>query len=373
MEASDYIELLQNHDLLIRAPGRINLIGEHTDYNLGLCMPAAIEESIYLGISHSTTMAFHALDRQESWDGKSATPPDWAHYISGILNLANASHLRIEAFRLEFGGTLASGAGLSSSSAISCGICKGLNELFEWNLSPLELTRFAVRAESHSGLLGGMMDQISIISSLADHAMLIHCDDWSYEFLPVHLKDAVWIVVDTAVKHRLVDSDYNNRSLACRSILQELQSRGELIKGLGLIPLSDQEKYLHWFEGVEQDYLKYQIEENERVKKFREALLDQDHQTLGKLLIRGHEGLRDLYRVSCPELDFLIGFAEQHPASYGARMMGGGFGGSSIHLVKAGSSESYMHEIKEAYRKQFPHQVQAFPAKMKGGLDILHP
>ncbi|MBK9269962.1 MAG: hypothetical protein IPM48_00040 [Saprospiraceae bacterium] len=330
----EYLDLLKEFCLIVRAPGRINLIGEHTDYNQGLCMPATINRYIYLGINHSKKWSFQAIDTLETWvEGQNWTP-DWLVYFNGVIQLATEKNLPTSPLSLAFGGNLPVGAGLSSSSSICCGFCYALNTQFNWQMDLSSLTQFAVQAERRSGLEGGMMDQISILNGKKACALLIDCKDWTFTNFPMTLPDHSWLIVDTKIKHKLVDTDYNTRSQTCRQILIKLQEKGISIGALGEV--DDRQLALAKNLLTEEQFLllKYQVEENERVKKFAHALINKDAIELGHILLEGHRGLRDLYKVSCDELDFLVDFANKDPRAEGARMMGGGFGGSSIHLVK---------------------------------------
>jgi galactokinase len=373
MKAADYPNLPSGREIIVRAPGRINLIGEHTDYNLGLCMPAAIDRSIYLAASLAPQWSIRSLDQGQIWDTRDPEAPDWAPYFEGVLRLARAMGLPTEPLQLDFGGNLPSGAGLSSSSAISCGFSFLLDKLFRWELDLPALTRFAVRAESHNGLLGGMMDQISILSGKKGKALLIDCADWSFRYLNTELPDYGWLIADTRVKHRLVDSDYNARSLACREILGLLQSCGEPIRSLGQISVNQSQSLASRLPETLAPLLLYQAEENERVRRFARALEAGDAGTLGLLLLQGHAGLRDQYRVSCPELDLMADFAADHPAAAGARMMGGGFGGSTLHLVRRDALESYRHELSEAYLHRFGFRPEIFEAIVSDGVEAIVP
>jgi galactokinase len=371
MKDPELLNRLSGHEIVVRAPGRINLIGEHTDYNQGLCMPAAIDRCLWLGASPAPGWSFRSLDQGNSWDAQDSEAPDWAPYFAGVIRLAREMQLPLEPLSLDFGGDLPSGAGLSSSSAICCGLSYLLNRMFGWQLDTLALTRFAVRAESHNGLLGGMMDQISILSGKESKALLIDCHDWSFRYLDTGLPDHRWLIADTRVKHRLVDSDYNARSLACRAILTRLQDRGSEVRYLGQVGIQDARSLAEKLPEEWKPLLLYQAEENERVRDFATALEAKDVEKLGLLLLRGHAGLRDQYRVSCPELDLMVEFAANHPNAAGARMMGGGFGGSTLHLVQRDALDSYGRELAKAYRAHFGRDPEVFEAQVSDGVAAL--
>ncbi|MBK9630741.1 MAG: hypothetical protein IPO62_06700 [Saprospiraceae bacterium] len=367
----EYLELLKEYGLLVRAPGRINLIGEHTDYNQGLCMPATIDRSIYLGLNNSEKWSIEAIDTHETWEQGQSWEPDWLVYFKGAIQLAKEKNLPIMPLKLAFGGSLPAGAGLSSSSSICCGFCFALNGHFNWQMDLGALTKFAVKAERQSGLEGGMMDQISILNGKEGNALLIDCKDWTFTSYPMALPDHRWLIVDTKIKHKLVDTDYNARSQTCQQILLKLQKEGQSIKALGEVDGHKLDMAKNLLNEEQFPLLKYQVEENERVRKFALALVKKDSTQLGNILLEGHRGLKDMYKVSCDELDFLVDFASKDPRAAGARMMGGGFGGSSIHLVEKNTITSYQSDIAAAYHQQFGIHADFFEAEVSDGLKRL--
>ncbi|MEP7195492.1 MAG: galactokinase family protein [Saprospiraceae bacterium] len=363
----DYVKRLREHELIIQAPGRINLIGEHTDYNGGLALPAAISQSIFLGISRSEEFLVTALDRQET-SNLSSMEHNWVVYIKGVLDLIAVEVAVLPPFRMEFGGDLPSGAGLSSSSALTCGLVRALNELFSLGLSIEEETKLSVIAEKSSGLLGGMMDQITILNGKADYALLINCSNWSFEYVAAELEGFTWLIVDTKVKHNLVDSDYNNRSSSCNNIKKILSANSFIVDYISELRFEHIDKVKSLLSELEFTYLKYVLEENDRVRHFVKSLRNQDPVQLGKILFEGHKGLKEYYKVSCEELDFLVDFAEENKLCLGARMMGGGFGGCTIHLLPSQFQEEYSLEISASYKRKFGFSPFIFAAKITDGV-----
>lgn len=371
MTEKQCIEAVAHHEIVVKSPGRINLIGEHTDYNQGLCLPAAIDRAVFIGLSKSETTQINALDVHNSWTESSSVKPDWLVYFKGVIDLLEQKEIDIPPFTLDFTSTLPSGAGLSSSSAICCGFLFGLNELFNWNFSTAEMTQMSVRAEQASGLMGGMMDQISIFNGKKDHALLIHCDTWEFEYINAQLNDMMWLIVDTKVKHKLVDTDYNSRSSACAAITSKLQKYIPNLMAISGLNVDQISNYLPQLTPTEQEYLSYVLEENERVKSFALGLKDHNIRDLSSLLFSGHEGLRYKYSVSCPELDFLVDFAKSNPINHGARMMGGGFGGSTLHLLQTKDVQKYSLEIGKAYYDQFGFLPDIFEAVIDDGIHLV--
>lgn len=365
-DPNHYIEKILSYDMAFRAPGRINLIGEHTDYNGGCCLPAAILPSIYLGISPSKETIIKALN-----PGISAALTDdydWLRYIRGVVRHLSERSGQLPAFSLAFGGDLPIGAGLSSSSALCCALMSALNALFELHMAKDELTRLAVIAEQDSGVIGGMMDQISIFNGKKDMALMIHCDTWNFEYIPALLPDYQWLVIDTGIQHRLIDSDYNNRSFACRAIAENLKRHQVIHEFLSELTHHDLALIRNLLGDEQYILVRYVIEENDRVRDFSKALQSGFVEDCGKLLFASHQGLRDDYRVSCPELDCLVDFARNDARCAGARMMGGGFGGSTLHLVPNVESAEYLCDIQEYYRLQTGRMTRAFEASIGEGL-----
>lgn len=358
-------------ELLVRAPGRINLIGEHTDYNHGHCLPAAISQSIYFGIRKSDQIRIHSLDRNEI-TRELNLKFSWEIYFKGVLDLLKNEEIDIPAFEIKFGGDLPSGAGLSSSSAIVCGFIYSLNEYFSLGIPLKKLTEYSVRAEKANGLLGGMMDQITILNARKDHALMIDCNTWTFQPISVIIEDICWLVVDTKVKHNLIDTDYNSRSKSCVKIKNKLIDVNLVQSHISELTSEGLEICRKYLSEEEYRYLSYVIEENERVKQFVIALNDKSITDLGQILIEGHKGLSEKYKVSSIELDFLVNYATLDRNCYGARMMGGGFGGSTIHLIPLEHKEEYIYKISLAYSSRFGYSPDIFVAEIENGVSVFN-
>lgn len=357
--------------IIVRSPGRINLIGEHTDYNSGLCLPAAISQSIYFGIQNSDKRSIKSLDRNEEC-AEFTNRFDWEIYFKAVLDLLQKEGYSIPGFKLNFGGDLPSGAGLSSSSSLTCGFIFILNEFFALGINKSRLTEYAVRAEKANGLMGGMMDQISIINGIKNHALLIDCADWSFETIPIHLENKTWLIVDTKVKHKLVDSDYNQRSITCQSIQKKLFENNIINSHISEVSESQLFETKKYISTDEFTLLEYVVEENQRVQDLVFQLKNNNPVALGKILFNGHEGLRNKYKVTCEELDFLIDIAAMDSHCLGARMMGGGFGGSTIHLIPSESVKEYSSKISKLYNSKFGFNPDIFEAQIENGVHIFY-
>ncbi|NOT37636.1 MAG: hypothetical protein HOP11_09705 [Saprospiraceae bacterium] len=363
------INAFKEAEIIVRSPGRINLIGEHTDYNSGYCLPASISKAIYFGIQPSSKIQIHALDFNQ-YTSDLDQKFSWEIYFIGVLNLLEKEGFKIPAFAVKFSGDLPSGAGLSSSSSIVCGFLYLLNEYYSLGLDKMKLTEYAVRAERANGLMGGMMDQISIMNGAKNKAIWIRCDTWSFTEVPVNLTDSEWLVIDTKVKHNLIQTDYNSRSLSCQSIREKLLKNSLINSHISQIDSNSLKSVRNLLTEQEFIYLSYVVEENERVLNFIEKIRSGDKISLGKILIDGHKGLKDKYNVSCKELDFLVDFATDDQDCYGAKMMGGGFGGSTIHLLHKDYVEEYQNKISLAFKNKFGFNPDIFVAQIEDGVSL---
>jgi galactokinase len=359
MDSAAYITIIQEalrsaNGLMFKAPGRINIIGEHTDYNQGLCMPAAIDKSIYFGIIPSHETEIISVNQGNNWfPVQENKMPDWAIYFKGVFDLLKQQGYSWPYFKLAFGGDLPSGAGLSSSSAITCGFISILNEYANLSIAKEKLTQFAVQAEKASGLEGGMMDQISIMNGKKDHALMIDCSNWKYIYIPVSFTDVCCIIIDTKVKHRLVDTEYNSRSKSCGEILQTAKQIFSEINSLSQLNEEQIHKLSTHLTKSKHEMLKYIFEENMRVIGMEDAIKRSNYIAMGNLLFEGHEGLRKQYKVSCEELNFLVDYARNNCYPFGARLMGGGFGGCTLHLVPMNEKVNYETGIANAFKNRF--------------------
>ena len=336
--------------LALKAPGRANIIGEHTDYNDGYVLPFAIDQGIYFYAKSSTDSIskVHALDVNETFQFKHLKEielfPPWFEYLKNALSL-----LQIDtSFEMCFGGNLPLGAGMSSSSALTTGFISILNELFSLNISNEELIQYASVAENGTGLDGGKMDQTSILLGEKNHVLLIDCYRQEVEKIPFQLKESKLVLFDSGVQHKLADTAYNQRRNTCRAFLKICSERlGK--NSFRALELNDLEKIREFLSIEQWSCGKYVLEENQRVLKAVQYIRQCD-EGFGPILFEGHEGLANLYNVSCPELDLLVTLAKNQPGIKGARLMGGGFGGCTINLVEKDTDYS---DLIRQFKKQY--------------------
>lgn len=364
--------------LVIRSPGRINLIGEHTDYNDGFVLPAAIDKEIFLAMAKNGTeeCRVFSYDYQEmvnfSCRDFSPAPHGWINYIKGVFAQINLAGYPIEGFDCVFGGDIPIGAGLSSSAALENGVGFGLSEIFGLNLDRLPMLKYSQKAEHvYAGVTCGIMDQFASMMGKADHAIRLDCRSLDYSYFPLNLGHYQLILCDTQVQHSLVDTEYNVRRLECELGVKSMMKYGEKVINLRDVSFEMLEKVKHEVPSKVYARCLYVLEENNRLLKGCKLLESGDLAGFGELMYGSHEGLSKLYEVSCPELDFLVGFTLDREDVLGARMMGGGFGGCTINLVLKEQNETFKSEISKAYGENFGHPPKIYEVSIVDGTSIM--
>lgn len=378
MEVSFKNYFNEDATLVVKSPGRINIIGEHTDYNNGFVLPAAIDKYIYvaLNIRQDQLLNLYSKDYNQSYqtDLSIADPnaPEWAKYIIGVAQLINKKTNTIKGFNLYLEGDVPLGAGLSSSAALSCATAFALNELFDGRLSRIQLAEIGQQTEhQYIGLKCGIMDQFASVLGKDNHAIKLDCRDLSYEYVPLDWTEYEILLLNTNVKHNLASTAYNDRRNACEqgvNLIREQFPEVQSLRDVTLQQLDDIVKPNNMEVYVKCRFI---IQENERLLKAVDALREHNIPNLGELLFDAHWALSKEYEVSCPELDFLVSSAEKLEAVVGARMMGGGFGGCTINLVKKGQSEEVVNAISPIYKETFNLELTPIKAKISNGTSIV--
>lgn len=361
-------------EVKVASPGRINLIGEHTDYNRGFVMPSAIDKKIYFEFKkndaeNSVRIYSETFDTYVEWhlneltistealdDFKShlVSENSWENYLLGVINEIHKAGKQFTGFDCIIKSELPIGAGISSSAALECGFAGGLNALFNLGLSKMEIVKLSQRAENNFvGSNCGIMDQFASVMSKKDHFIKLDCDSLEAQFIPAKLKNCKLLLINTNVSHNLADSAYNTRRQECEDSVAIIQKEYPKVHSLRQVNF----EMLKEFEGkIAPIALKrccYVLEENERVTATEKALKKNDLKAAGAFMYASHRGLQHDYEVSCKELDFLVDFSEEKEYIYGSRMMGGGFGGCTINLIEADKIDEYFAEVKAAYTKKF--------------------
>jgi galactokinase len=354
------------------APGRVNLIGEHTDYNGGLVLPLAIEQGTYLLIrpSESPPARLYSANTGEAASlepVKIERRGDWADYARGVLQLLRGACGEVPPFDAFYFGDLPLGAGLSSSASMEVVTALGASSL-GCSITREEVARVSWVAENEFvGMSCGVMDQYAVTFSKSGHLLLLDCDSLDYRHIPFNLSDASLVVGHTGVYRSLAASDYNQRRRECEEALELIsQSIGER-RNLGHVRLEE-------FEGVKDSLpaklrarAQHVIEENLRVREALSRLEAGDPEGLGSHMNSSHASLRDLYQVSCPELDVLQEISVSQPGVWGCRMTGGGFGGCVITLVQSESLQEYLDRMPDLYRQAAGKEPFFLVVEPRGG------
>lgn len=355
--------------ILYASAGRINLIGEHTDYNGGLVFPGAIDKVIEAEVRPNGTgkvrvVSIDINDYAEFGINEEDAPAQpWARYIFGVCRETMKRGGIVKGFDAVFAGNVPLGAGLSSSAALESCFAFALNDMFNGNsIGRLELAEIGQAAEhDYCGVNCGIMDQFASIMGQKGKLICLDCRSMEFSYFPFAPEDYELVLIDSAVKHELAGSPYNKRRQSCERVA----------KSLGLEALRDADMAMLKTIRADitaEDYFraKYVIEENDRVLAVCDALNAGDYETVGRKMYETHTGLSDDYEVSCEELDFLNAVARECGVT-GSRMMGGGFGGCTINLVKKELRDSFVETAKRRFNDKFGHEPKAYSIVISDG------
>jgi galactokinase len=366
----------QEPEAVFLSPGRINIIGEHVDYNDGFVFPAAIDRYVCFAIQRSSNAhsVWVAKDLGETfqWIPNQPLVPSatlWANYLLGVLYQLEERGIKVPPVEMVFSSSIPMGAGLSSSAALECGFAFALNELFRFGLDPAEIAKIGQQAEHvFVGVKCGIMDQFACVFGERGQAILLDCRSLTHTYYPADLGECTLVLFDTGVKHTHLTSGYNDR-------------RNEVEAGMKII----QQKYpsvrtyrdctQEMLEEVKQELglllyrrCQFVVEEIGRVQKAAIALKEKNHALLGLIMTATHNGLSEDYDVSCPELDFLVEQAIQEAGVYGARMMGGGFGGCTLNLVRQNTVAALQARLSQRYREVFGIELKSYMVNISKGV-----
>ena len=394
--------------LMVQSPGRINLIGEHTDYNHGFVLPAAIDKYVQIAFEHRTDgmIHMHAIDLNET-----VTLPahplqphttTWVNYIIGVVAqvqdyLTYAVHNKETLYKLNEGfdiciqGDIPIGAGLSSSAAVESAVIFALNEWYALGLSKMQMALMAQKAEHEfAGVKCGIMDMFASIHGEANQVMLLDCQDLSFKYYSLPLKDYCIVLFDTSIKHALASSEYNTRRLECEQGLKILQETYPAIQTFRDVSVQQVEECLSLYKNINENInpssvttnqslisskvyqrCKYVVEEMERVQLAVKDLLVGDMKAFGQKMFATHRGLSELYEVSCPELDVLVNVVKDNEHVLGARMMGGGFGGCTINIIKSDQVQNIIAQVTEYYHHATNKKLHTYQVTIQQGTHII--
>lgn len=375
--AQTFKKLFGGDPILAFAPGRINLIGEHTDYQEGLVFPAAIEQGIWVAIqmNNGTSCRLYSEDYKEEFvfDISSFSPKKghWANYTMGVVSQFQQAGYKLEGFDLVFGGNIPA-SGLSSSAALSVAVGMALTELFKLTITKKSVVLYAQKAEHlFAGVKCGIMDPYASAFGVKDRALLLDCRTNTHFEVEADFGNHSLLLVNSKVKHNLADSAYNERREACEESVRILQTTYPDAKTLRDIPVKDIQKVEQLLPPALFPKAKHVITEIERVNLASNALHASDLKVFGNLLKESHKSLSQDYEVSCAELDFLAEQAWQLPGVFGSRMMGGGFGGCTINLIANSELKNFQDVIYSAYKNKFDIEADFIPVALSDGARIL--
>ncbi|WP_306551270.1 galactokinase [Daejeonella sp.] len=371
-------QLFGQEALIIRSPGRINLIGEHTDYNMGFVLPAAINKAIYLGIHlrKDQKISLYSIDYQDDYqtdlDAINRSGKLWPDYILGVVKQIQKNHSLDHGFNIVFGGDIPPGAGLSSSAALECATAYALNSIFNLNIQNMALVCLAQAAENEFvGVKCGIMDQFASMFGKKDYLMRLDCRSLEYTYVPFHSDKLKIVLFDTRVKHSLASSAYNERREQCEAGVKLIQAVHPEV--LSLRDASE-EMLLEFVKPVNEivyNRCSFIVGEIKRLLNSCNDLENNNMPAFGKRMFETHAGLKDLYEVSCQELDLLVDLVKNDPNVIGARMMGGGFGGCTINLVNSESVEALIKKVGDNYHAKTGTEMLAYVVEIEDGTGVL--
>ncbi len=364
--------------ILVRSPGRVNLIGEHTDYNQGFVLPTAIDKAIIFAVCPNNLRLYrlYSMDMEEYVEEKQGnfkkSRTQWPNYLIGVLDQINKMGYEVPGFDCVFGGNIPIGAGLSSSAALEAGLAFSLNHVFRFGIKKLDLVKLSQRAENEFvGVQCGIMDQFTNIFGAPEKVMKIDCRTLEHKYYPFAFKGIHMVLYDTRVSHSLASSEYNARRKQCEQGVRFLKKHDSSIKSLRDVKPEWLESFKNQMDPLIYNRCHYVVHENKRLLSACEDLKNRDLESFGKKIYQTHQGLKNEYEVSCKELDFLVEKTMDHEGVLGSRMMGGGFGGCTLNLIKEDYLEEFNDKIKTAYEDEFHKKPWIYKIKTEKGTHII--
>jgi galactokinase len=359
-------ESFTSEPTLYFSPGRINLIGEHVDYNDGFVLPAAIDKGVYYAVApnDNDNLNFIAVDFDETLSVAVADiqkMSNWKNYVLSVVNEFLLLGVAVKGFDCVFAGDIPRGSGMSSSAAVEGGLAFALNEMFNTKLNRVELALLCQRAEhNYPHVNCGIMDQYANMMGHKDEVIMLDCKTIQHQYFPLRLQGCKIVLINSKVHHTLASGEYNIRRHRCEEGMAVLKS------DLGIQSfrdINDVDALMPFKDKMEEKVFNcclYVVEEIARAKKAASLLQQDDLASFGKLMYATHEGLSKLYEVSCDELDFLVELAKQDDGVIGARLMGGGFGGCTINIVKDDAITRFIETTSKAYHQKFNIEPEAY-------------
>lgn len=369
-----FSQFFSGEPLIVRSPGRVNLIGEHTDYNEGFVLPAAIDKAIYFAVSprKDQQCRIYAVDMRDwhecSLDALRPSTKGWPNYVMGVLDQMQKVGKLIRGFDCVFGGDIPVGAGMSSSAAVEAGLAFALDQMFELNIEKLDLAKLAQKAENEFvGVQCGIMDQFTNLFGREKNVVKLDCRSLHYTYYPFEREDLRIVLCNTGVRRGLASSEYNVRRGQCEAGVKAIRRYYPEIRNLRDVKLAMVDEHIREMDITVYNRCKYVICENERVHLACVNLQQKSFESFGKRMFESHNGLRHDYEVSCPELDFLVEIASTIAGVFGARMMGAGFGGCTINLVEEAHVDEFRTVIHREYKSKFGRDAVIHACTIRAG------
>jgi galactokinase len=375
-----FIKKYKSKPILVKAPGRVNLIGEHTDYNLGYVLPASIEKGIYFAAQKNNigrikieTFLMQPEQIIFALDGSHQPFTSfWGKYLKAILEILLEKNYPLIGFDCVFGGDIPIGAGLSSSSALCCGFIHALTELCDFEIARKDIALIAQRAEHKIGLNCGIMDQYAVLFGKKGNALFLDCKDVSHEYVPINFEGYSWVLINSNITHNLaVDSEYNKRRNSCELVVGKVANFKNNVRSLRDISFEDLKKIKRLVSPTDYKRAEYILAENTRVIRMMDALEKGDAKQSGAILLEGHWAMSTEYEITTGELDLLVSTGQHLGGVMGSRMMGGGFGGCTINLIKTELMEAQSKAILATYKKETGIDAEVYHLKIDDGVRTL--
>ena len=369
---------------IARAPGRVNLLGEHVDYNDGFVLPAAIDRATYIAFAPAdrdqTTLLAVDLNQKASFSARtiptktqtdSSLLPEWALYPAGVMWALQKETLSTPAMNAVYSSDVPRGSGLSSSASVEMAFMIAWQTLGQWNLPAMQQALLSQKAENqYVGVNCGIMDQFASACGVENNLLLLDCRSLEWKTIPLP-DDVAIVIADTMVRRKLTSGEYNKRRVACEEAVRLLQNDLPEIKSLRDVRLEDFNRFAVKLPDEVSKRARHVVEEIERTNQ-AEALLETGNiQRFGQLMNECHTSLRDLYEVSCPELDVMVRIAQSLDGCYGARLTGAGFGGCTVNLVAKEEAKEFARSLAEGYQVETGHQPEIYITHASNGAELL--
>lgn len=374
----DFYKNFNGKPLIVRSPGRVNIIGEHTDYNNGFVLPGAIDKAVYVAVNarEDNIIKLYSGEFDKSFESSlnELKPTDeiWPNYILGVVAQLQKKGYSIKGFNLAIDGDVPIGSGLSSSAAVECATAFALNDMFKLGISKMDMALIAQEAEHEfAGVKVGIMDMFASLFGKKDYVIKLDCRSLDYEYEPFKLDGYKIVLLNTNVKHSLASSEYNTRRAQCEKGVEWVKEKYFEVESLRDVNMQMLNECVKPKDEIIYKRCKYVVEEIQRLLEACEDLKEGDLKSLGKKMFQTHDGLSKEYEVSCKELDFLVNAVRNNTDVLGARMMGGGFGGCTINIVKEEAVENLINQLSPSYKKNMDRELTAYVAQIEDGSSIV--